>query len=139
MDLGITGSDTVAEHEVDYPATPTTGVERILNLGFGKCKLQVQTPRDDRKLDHPQDLIGKDVCTSFMGLTEKYFKELEAEADKEAGLTNGDGGIESRRKPRTKVRRLNGSVESSCALGVAAGVVDLVGGLQKTYPRQERT
>jgi ATP phosphoribosyltransferase len=45
---------------------------------------------------------------------------LEAEAD----ATNGD---RPKRKLRTKIIELSGSVEAACALGVADGIVDLVG------------
>ena len=100
-------------------------MEQILDLGFGRCRLQVQTPEKDEDLNDPRSLIGKEVCTSFMGLTEQYFARLEEK--KEAGLTNGDVSNQPRSKLRTQVRRLNGSVEAACALGVAAGIVDLVG------------
>src|SRR6201746_899179 len=42
VSLGITGRDQVLEHEAAFPSTETSGVEEVLDLGFGKCKLQVQ-------------------------------------------------------------------------------------------------
>jgi ATP phosphoribosyltransferase len=87
----------------------------VLDLGFGKCKLQVQVPAEG-PLKDPKDLVGRTVATSFINLTTKYFAELEGldPATPTAGLT-------------TTVKYLGGSVETACALGVADGIVDLVG------------
>jgi ATP phosphoribosyltransferase len=113
VDLGITGRDQVAEHDVQAPASATSGVEEILDLGFGRCKLQVQTPVKGQ-FDEARQLIGRNVVTSFTGLAEAYFAKLE--------------GVEEARKPRdTKIKYVGGSVEAACALGVADGIVDLVG------------
>ena len=126
VDLGITGRDQVAEHEAEHPATEQKGVEEVLNLGFGKCKLQVQVP-EKGGLDDPRDLIGKTVVTSFTALTEQYFRALESRVDGASGhqLTNGNASKESRL--RTNIIRVSGSVEAACALGVGDGIVDLVG------------
>lgn len=123
VDLGITGRDQVAEHEAFVPATEDTGVEEVLNLGFGKCRLQVQVP-EKGKLERPEELVGKNVVTSFVGLTEKYFAQLEGLEGYENGVTNGDASVRSRLK--TKIKFVGGSVEAACALGVADGIVDLV-------------
>lgn len=92
-----------------------------MDLEFGKCKLQVQVPQ---KGEHtkPEDLIGKNVVTSFTNLTEQYFRKLESQqgSDAENGETNGDA------KLKTKIKFVGGSVEAACALGVADGIVDLV-------------
>ena len=122
VDLGITGKDQVAEHEARHPATEATGVEEVLNLGFGKCKLQVQVPERSSSSD-PRDLIGKNVVTSFTALTEQYFRELENQQEVEG--VSGDAPIRS--KLKTNIIELGGSVEAACALGVGHGVVDLVG------------
>lgn len=121
VSMGITGRDQVAEHEVYTPPTAETGVEEIMDLGFGRCTLQVQVP-ERYKIKNPRDLIGRNVCTSFKGLTEQYFARLEAE---QADLTNGD--TPSPQKMRTRIKTLGGSVEVSCDLGVGHAVVDLVG------------
>ncbi|OCL01586.1 ATP phosphoribosyltransferase [Glonium stellatum] len=120
VDLGITGRDQVAEHEVETPPTETTGVEEILDLDFGKCSLQVQVPQKGT-IQTPEDLIGKNIVTSFTKLAEQYFARLESKSEN-GGLTNGDG------KPKllTKIKYVGGSVEAACALGVADGIVDLV-------------
>lgn len=122
VDLGITGRDQVAEHECVVPPTDTTGVVEVLDLDFGKCSLQVQVPQKGTVTD-PKDLIGKNVVTSFTNLTEEYFRKLEAEqAGEDAnGATNGE-----KRKLKTNIKYVGGSVEAACALGVADGIVDLV-------------
>ncbi|KAH8603155.1 ATP phosphoribosyltransferase [Bisporella sp. PMI_857] len=135
VSLGITGRDTVTEHasavEAERKAlvesgksTPTEedpnsiGCEEVMDLSFGGCKLQVQVPVKG-PYQIPSDLIGKNIGTSFVHLAEDYFSNLEKEQD----LANG---VESKRKLRTKIIELSGSVEAACALGVADGIVDLV-------------
>lgn len=93
-----------------------TGCEMIMDLGFGACKLQVQVP-EKGSYATPKDLIGKNIGTSFVHLTEKFFRDLEHEAGE-------DGAIEG--KIKTQIIELSGSVEAACALGVADGIVDLV-------------
>ena len=109
VDLGITGIDQVKESR-------TTEVEQILDLGFGKCKLQVQAPQKGTIQD-PSDLIGKNVVTSFVYLTRAYFEKLEMDTGREEA------------KGSTNIQYVGGSVEAACALGVADGIVDLVGQL----------
>lgn len=118
--MGITGRDQVAEHECVAPPTATSGVEEVLDLGFGKCSLQVQVPAKG-DLAKPEDLIGKNVVTSFTNLAEQYFRKLEAE---QAGNTNGEANGDA--KLKTVIKYVGGSVEAACALGVADGIVDLV-------------
>ena len=100
------------------PPTETSGVEQILDLDFGKCSLQVQVPQKGN-ITKPEDLIGKNIVTSFTNLTEQYFRELEA---KQAG-----GEVNGEAKLKTRIKYVGGSVEAACALGVADGIVDLVG------------
>lgn len=119
VDLGVTGQDVIAEYEAEFPPSASSGVKEILDLGFGRCKLQVQAPGNGDVKD-PKDLIGKNIVTSFTNLTEAYFRKLEAEQDGEA--VNGEG----ERKLRTNIKYVGGSVEAACALGVADGIVDLV-------------
>lgn len=101
--LGITGIDQVAESMQD--------VTNLLDLGFGKCKLQVQVPANGQ-FQSAKDLIGKNIVTSFTHLTEKYFRELEGKKDNEP--------------LDTKIKYVGGSVEAAVALGVADAIVDLV-------------
>ena len=140
VDLGITGRDQVADYEAsegNHSSSDSVGVEdnaldaeddvfgveEVLDLGFGSCKLQVQVP-ENSKITEAKDLVGARIATSFRGLTEKYFGELE-QKDHESDQING-----SRRLPRklkTKIRSIGGSVETACTLGLADGIVDLVG------------
>ncbi|EDN09193.1 ATP phosphoribosyltransferase [Histoplasma mississippiense (nom. inval.)] len=108
VDLGITGRDQVAEHDSNLLPGEVSGLEEILDLGFGGCKLQIQVPEKGSITD-PKELIGKNVVTSFTGLTQLYFTTLEG-----------------KEKPSTKIKYVGGSVEAACALGVADGIVDLV-------------
>lgn len=101
-DLGITGVDQVREADMD--------VELPIDLQFGNCKLQVQVPANGPYKD-PKELIGKTIVSSFTNLTTKYFAQLE-------GTTED--------KIATKIRYVGGSVEASCALGIADAIVDLV-------------
>lgn len=94
------------------------GSDMIMELGFGSCKLQVQVP-EKGQYKTPRDLIGKTIGTSFVSLAADYFLKLEQGDDTEGGI--------SPRKMRTKIVELSGSVEAACALGVAEGIVDLVG------------
>lgn len=121
VDLGITGRDQVAEHECLVPPTATTGVTEVMDLGFGKCTLQVQVPAKG-DLSKPEDLIGKNVVTSFTNLTEQYFRRLEAEQAGNAKNEDSNGQTSL----KTKIKYVGGSVEAACALGVADGIVDLV-------------
>lgn len=131
VDLGITGRDQVAESHAD--------VEETLELGFGMCKLQVQVPEMGEYTD-PRQLIGKNIVTSFTGLVSAYFAKLEREEREAGGEANTHVGFahEEISRPtsamgmaglKTKIKYVGGSVEAACALGVADGIVDLVGTL----------
>lgn len=122
VDLGITGQDQIFEHEATTPPEEETWAEEVLDLAFGYCRLQVQVP-EKGAYAHPRDLIGRHICTSFVGLTKRYFARLEAQ---EKGVTNGDLS-DNGTQLKTKIKHLSGSVEAACALGVADGIVDLVG------------
>ncbi|KAI1134527.1 ATP phosphoribosyltransferase [Hypoxylon sp. FL0543] len=143
VDLGITGWDQVQEHDAGVRALHRTrrfsgeitpeeeternsrgsGCETVMDLGFGGCKLQVQVP-EKGDYNSPKDLIGKNIGTSFIHLAERYFANLELEADT-AKDTNGTP-VKFSTKLRTNIIELSGSVEAACALGVADGIVDLV-------------
>lgn len=137
-DLGITGWDQVQEHDArvrSYNRTrrnsvdinPETGeslssagCDLVMHLGFGACKLQVQVP-EKGSYTTTQDLVGKNIGTSFVDLAAEHFAKLEQglEGDSAAGALTP-------KKLRTKIIELSGSVEAACALGVADGIVDLV-------------
>ena len=96
IDMGITGSDLVAESEAD--------VQTRLQLGVGKCRLAVCVP-EDAPGDSVASLAGQRIATSFPNVTRAYL---------------ASHGIEAR------LVNLTGSVEVMIALGVADAVVDLV-------------
>jgi ATP phosphoribosyltransferase len=139
VDLGITGHDQVEEHDAGVQAAERIrrasitaqgpeklnealgGCEKVMDLAFGGCKLQVQAP-EKGIFNEPKDLIGKTVCTSFVNLAYEYFRKLEQE---QQNGTNGPSQPST--KLRTHIMRIGGSVEATCALGVADGIVDLVG------------
>ena len=108
VDLGITGHDVVVEAKMQ------SFVTEVLRLGFGKCTLQVQVP-EHGPIKTVEDLAGKRVVTSFETLAEEYFREV----DERLGLKGTEQG--------TKIEYVGGSVEAACALGLADGIVDLVG------------
>lgn len=135
VDLGITGRDVVAEHEATTPASETSGIEELMDLEFGRCKLQVQVP-EKGSLHSAEALVGRTLVTSFTGLSEQYFREME----KKVAQANGDANGEGAEKLKTTIKYVGGSVEAACALGVADGIVDLVGELlhgRKSTPESE--
>lgn len=128
VNLGITGRDVVAEHEAVSPPTEHIGVEEVMDLGFGKCSLCVQVP-ENSGIDRPDQLMGRNVVTSFTNLAEAYFRGLEAKQGEH--VLNGENVIKGKKvdqsEMRTTIKYVGGSVEAACALGVADGIVDLVG------------
>jgi len=133
VDLGITGRDTVAEYHAlnaedtlsgntvgdvdDSKSVRSGGIEEVMDLGFGKCKLQVQVP-EKGDIQEAKQLVGRNVVTSFTGLTEQFFAGLEGVQRRQSQVLG--------RQMKTKVMYVGGSVEAACALGVADGIVDLV-------------
>jgi ATP phosphoribosyltransferase len=96
IDLGVTGSDLVAESG----AVVTTR----LRLGIGNCRLALCVP-DDSPVKRPADLNGKRVATSFPQITTAFLAQHKAVPH---------------------IVDLTGSVEVMIALGVADAIVDLV-------------
>lgn len=81
---------------------------QLLQLGFGKCKLQIQVP-EKGPVKNIKDLSGKRVVTSFNNIARGFFEKI----DGELGL-QGD--------KRTHIDYVGGSVEAACALGLADGI-----------------
>jgi ATP phosphoribosyltransferase len=100
VDIGITGIDVVEESDVK--------VDRIMDLGFGSCRLCVQAPVREN-ITNVEDLAGRRIVTSFPFLAKKYFDPIDAKK----GVT-------------TRINFVSGSVEAACGLGLADAVVDLV-------------
>jgi ATP phosphoribosyltransferase len=105
VDLGITGHDVILESEMD------SFVTEILQLGFGKCALQVQVP-ESGPVQSVEALAGKRVVTSFEVLAGQFFANVDARV----GLATADDN------KRTSIEYLGGSVEAACALGLADGI-----------------
>ena len=95
--MGITGEDIIGESQAD--------VEVLMKLGLGKCRLSVQAPVGE--VTDVRSLAGKRIVTSFPNLTRNYFSAMSSD------------------KP-TQIKVISGSVEASCGLGLADGIVDLV-------------
>jgi ATP phosphoribosyltransferase len=96
LDVGITGSDLVAESEVE--------VSTRLELGVGRCRLALCTPIGTFH-GNPAELDGKRVATSFPRTTQRFLREHGAEVH---------------------LVHLSGSVEITVRLGAADAIVDLV-------------
>ena len=96
IDLGITGSDLVAESAAE--------VDQRLALGVGKCRLALCVPSDS-DVQHPIDLANSRVATSFPNITGSFFAEQNT---------------------TTHLVSLSGSVEIMISLNVADAIVDLV-------------
>ncbi|KAG6096680.1 hypothetical protein E4U30_001364 [Claviceps sp. LM220 group G6] len=128
VDLGITGWDQVKEHDASVQGLEAggdgakPGCDMVMDLEFGTCKLQVQVP-EKGSYTNCSDLIGKTIGTSFVHLAAEYFARLESTSEAENSTKAENGPL------RTKIVELSGSVEAACALGVADGIVDLVGEL----------
>jgi len=100
IDVGITGWDVVNESGVT--------VEKVMDLGFGKCKLCVQAPVAQQITD-VEALAGKRIATSFPHTTKEFFDK-----------------IDEKKGTKTAISFVSGSVEAACGLGLADAVVDLV-------------
>lgn len=96
IDMGITGSDLLAETNAD--------VQVRLALGVGRCRLALCVP-DHADIQEPSQLDGCRVATSFPQVTARYLAEHRAQVH---------------------LVPLSGSVEIMIALGVADAIVDLV-------------
>lgn len=96
IDIGITGSDLVAEAKAD--------VDTRLELGIGRCRLTVCVPVDAQIAD-ATELGGSRIATSFPNVTEGFLR---------------DKGV------KAHVVELSGSVEVMVSLGISDAIVDLV-------------
>ena len=98
VDLGITGSDQVAEAGVDADVT------EVLALGFGRCRLALAV-QDNGPVQSIQDLDGRVVGTKVRNLSERFFAEA---------------GVDVR------LVHLSGATEVMAMLGIVDGIVDIV-------------
>jgi ATP phosphoribosyltransferase len=96
VDFGITGLDVASESQ------QMDNIDILSKLGFGKCRLSVCGPDKTS----PKSLVGKRIATSFPVLTKQYFDKLDPT-----------------RAGQTQIFTISGSVEISCALGLADGII----------------
>lgn len=96
-DLGITGSDLVAES--------VRSLDTLLELGFGRCRLSVAAREDSGLVDASALPDGTRVATSFPRTTERFFGE---------------------RGRRVELVPVSGAAEIAPHIGVADVIVDLV-------------
>lgn len=96
IDLGVTGSDLIAEAGADLAVR--------LPLGMGRCRLALCVP-EESAVSEVAALSGLRVATSFPRITREFLAER---------------GVE------VHLVTLSGSVEVSTGLGVADAIVDLV-------------
>jgi len=112
IDIGISGSDmleeTLTAAGLASHSDQSCPLQVLKHLGFGKCKLCLQAPKDlcDRS---PEEWIGKRIVTSFPALTKRFFD-----------------GLQEKGGEKTSIKVVSGSVEAACGLGLADAVVDLV-------------
>lgn len=95
-DMGITGTNLLAEADSDLPVR--------LELGYGRCRLEAAVPSNDRAMS-PADLAGRRVATSHPVTTRRFFAAQATEVE---------------------IVALSGSVEVAPRLGLAEAIVDLV-------------
>ncbi|MCL2025409.1 MAG: ATP phosphoribosyltransferase [Leptospirales bacterium] len=96
IDIGITGSDLIIEHEAD--------VAEILPLGFGKCRLCVAV-KNNFSGTGLSSFAGKNIATSFPKMASDFFAKSNVPVN---------------------CIRMKGSVEIMIDLNLADGIVDLV-------------
>ncbi len=97
-DLGIVGRDLVTENGCER------SVRQLLDLDFGHCRLAVAA-RERSGIKTVRNLKGKKVAVSMVHSARKYFR---------------------RKKIKTELLEVSGSVEIMVALGMADAIVDLV-------------
>ena len=95
IDLGITGSDLVAESGADLLTR--------LSLGIGRCRMVICVPEESPITD-VTDLADKSIASSFPEITRHFLAQHGCQAP---------------------LIPLHGSVEIMIALGVADAIVDL--------------
>jgi len=96
IDIGITGSDLIIEHEAD--------VAEMLPLGFGKCRLCVAV-KNNFSGTGLSSFAGKNIATSFPKMTSAFFAKNNVPVN---------------------CIKMKGSVEIMIDLNLADGIVDLV-------------
>ncbi len=95
-DIGIVGMNEVAERGFD--------VDTLYNLGFGKCRLSLAIPQNE-KYDNLDYFNGKKVATSYPNILSEFFRTK---------------GIQC------QIEQIAGSVEIAPSIGMTDAIFDIV-------------
>jgi ATP phosphoribosyltransferase len=96
-DLGVSGKDTLMEHDGD--------LFELLDLGIAKCRLMVAEPKDLAMNDDPDSWSRLRIATKYVSTARRFFAAK---------------GIQ------TEIIKLYGSMELAPLVGLADRIVDLV-------------
>ncbi len=95
-DIGIVGENVLLEKNKQLDVAD--------KLGFGKCKLSIAIPKD-QKYKSIKDLEGKKIATTYSTILNSYLK---------------------RNKVKAEIHEISGSVEIAPSIGLADAICDLV-------------
>ena len=95
-DIGIIGKDVLLESGQD--------VYELLDLGFGKCRLMMAVPREEKRT-HLMDYAHTRVATKYPKIAEQFF---------------------ARQGMQMEYIKLNGSIELGPIVGLSESIVDIV-------------
>ena len=95
-DIGIIGKDVLLESEQD--------VYELLDLGFGKCRLMMAVPREEKRA-HLTDYAHTRVATKYPHIAEQFFAQQGMQME---------------------YIKLNGSIELGPIVGLSESSVDIV-------------
>ena len=95
-DIGIIGKDVLLESEQD--------VYELLDLGFGKCRLMMAVPREEKRA-HLTDYAHTRVATKYPYIAEQFFAQQGMQME---------------------YIKLNGSIELGPIVGLSESIVDIV-------------
>ena len=91
--LGIIGQNSLLEAQSLEPDV-FGGLEQVINLGFGRCRLSLATP-NGMPYEDVSSLAGKTVATSYRGLLTDFLAQKGVDAD----IVTMEGAVEV--APRT--------------------------------------
>ena len=95
-DIGIIGKDVLLESGQD--------VYELLDLGFGKCRLMMAVPREEKRA-HLMDYAHTRVATKYPNIAEQFF---------------------ARQGMQMEYIKLNGSIELGPIVGLSESIIDIV-------------
>ncbi|HIP02540.1 MAG TPA: ATP phosphoribosyltransferase, partial [Campylobacterales bacterium] len=93
-DIGIAGLDILEERDLD--------LVKLLDLGFGKCKICVGMKNEDTLDNNAPEIT---IATKLVNITKKHF---------------------AKKAMAVKVIKLNGSIELAPIVGLSDAIVDIV-------------